>query len=622
MNRAYAVREDIAAMDGATARLPKGRTRAPLRKGLTLTLAMSRLLALTAALLVCGTSAGSDGPPPDTTGGDAPSTPLPSDPVCPSSGAVSPLASTGAPRSETVAAGSIAGAFSASPTGEASYTMPLTLPPGRGGMTPSLAVSYDSGGGNGLLGMGFSIQGLSSITRCPKNMAQDGEIQAVRYDESDRYCLDGRRLVLVEFHGSSDITKATLEYRTFPDSFAKVIAHFDADQAHGPSAFVAYLKSGVVMEYGTEASGLVIGPNGHRRSWWVSRIRDRRSNEIAVTYENDIDADDGHTKQHAPAKIAYVDPGDAASSRAVWFDYEKKDARDQRILHAGGVRLESSWLLGRIRMVGPHESAVREYRFGYGKNETATHRTLLQQIEECGADGVCKPPMRFTWHHGVPGWTQQPTHIAVPDSPSGGAMFMDVTGDGLDDLVTSDQNVPFSPGGYDGLVLTDWEVAVNAGASASAWLSTPALWAEDGHFGDYTSGFQPEVGTPIDYDQDGLMDVFVHDVYGAFTSWSVLLAQPDRTFHRVDTGIYRPFGATGIPGLTRSDGAAHLADVNGDGVATSTRRTARGASTRKPSATARSPTETTTMIEIGSSGSGRTAEQRTFRISSIAMTRS
>ncbi|KYG00647.1 hypothetical protein BE21_57210 [Sorangium cellulosum] len=65
------------------------------------------------------------------------------------------------PRSETVAAGAIGGTFSASSTGEATYTMPLAVPPGRAGMQPELAVSYDSSGGEGVLGMGFSVTGLS-----------------------------------------------------------------------------------------------------------------------------------------------------------------------------------------------------------------------------------------------------------------------------------------------------------------------------------------------------------------------------------------------------------------------------------------------------------------------------
>ncbi|HLM74851.1 MAG TPA: type IV secretion protein Rhs, partial [Polyangiaceae bacterium] len=80
---------------------------------------------------------------------------------------------------------------------------------------------------------------------------------------------------------------------------------------------------------------------------------------------------------------------------------------------------------------------------------------------------------------------------------------------------------------------------------------------------------QPEVGTPLDYDQDGLMDVLMHDVHGSAVTWQVLLAQPDRTFKMHDTGIPRPFplGVRALPPmLIGAGGSTHLADVDGDRV--------------------------------------------------------
>src|SRR5262249_52324910 len=125
---------------------------------------------------------------------DVPPPPGPVIPVCPEPGAVPSPLPPDLQASPTVAAGTAQGSFSVSSTGEAMYSMPLIAPPGRAGMEPKLAVTYDSSAGEGPLGLGFSISGLSAITRCPRNMAQDGVIQAVRDDESDALCLDGRRL--------------------------------------------------------------------------------------------------------------------------------------------------------------------------------------------------------------------------------------------------------------------------------------------------------------------------------------------------------------------------------------------------------------------------------------------
>ncbi len=89
-------------------------------------------------------------------------------------------------------AGAIQGSFAVSSTGEATYVLPLIVPPGAAGMQPTLAIAYNSAAGDGMLGMGFSLSGLSAITRCPRTMAQDNQIRSVRYDQHDALCL-GRR---------------------------------------------------------------------------------------------------------------------------------------------------------------------------------------------------------------------------------------------------------------------------------------------------------------------------------------------------------------------------------------------------------------------------------------------
>src|SRR5262245_53708518 len=48
------------------------------------------------------------------------------------------------PMSPSVSAGSIAGAFFVTPTGEAIYTMTLEVPRGRAGMQPEVSLIYDS----------------------------------------------------------------------------------------------------------------------------------------------------------------------------------------------------------------------------------------------------------------------------------------------------------------------------------------------------------------------------------------------------------------------------------------------------------------------------------------------
>ncbi|MDO9052837.1 MAG: SpvB/TcaC N-terminal domain-containing protein, partial [Gallionella sp.] len=89
------------------------------------------------------------------------------------------------------------GQFDVGPSGAASYSVPISVPPGTAGMAPSLALSYNSQGGNGLLGIGWNLSGLSAITRCPKSLIQDAIKSGVNYDANDKLCLDGQRLVAI-----------------------------------------------------------------------------------------------------------------------------------------------------------------------------------------------------------------------------------------------------------------------------------------------------------------------------------------------------------------------------------------------------------------------------------------
>ena len=87
------------------------------------------------------------------------------------------------------------GGFSVGASGAATYSIPIEVPPGTAGMQPNIAMGYNSQGGNGLLGMGWSLAGFSAITRCPKTIAQDGAPSTITVTHTDAFCLDGQRLL-------------------------------------------------------------------------------------------------------------------------------------------------------------------------------------------------------------------------------------------------------------------------------------------------------------------------------------------------------------------------------------------------------------------------------------------
>jgi len=101
--------------------------------------------------------------------------------------------------------------------GAANVSIPITVSPGTGGMEPKLAITYSSQGGNGLLGVGFGISGLSAITRSGSVQYLDGIKSGVNFGPNDRFTFDGQRLILASgSYGGEDS-----EYRTENESFPK-----------------------------------------------------------------------------------------------------------------------------------------------------------------------------------------------------------------------------------------------------------------------------------------------------------------------------------------------------------------------------------------------------------------
>src|ERR1041385_8949335 len=201
---------------------------------------------------------------------------------------------TQAGHAETIVAGFTPGSFRVNESGAATYSIPILLPPGVAGMEPKLALSFSSHAGNGLLGVGWNLSGLSSIDHCGRTIIQDTRNVGVTYDANDRYCLDGQRLILISpspaVYGGNGA-----EYRTDRESFTKVISHGQvASPGNGPLWFEVRTKSGQIIEYGRDDapnpdyhSRIEVQGKTSVRTYQVNKISDTKGNYLTVTYTED-----------------------------------------------------------------------------------------------------------------------------------------------------------------------------------------------------------------------------------------------------------------------------------------------------------------------------------------------
>src|SRR6185437_13921349 len=131
------------------------------------------------------------------------------------------------------AVGRTPGTYVVSPSGAATYSIPIWAPRGPNGLQPAISLVYNSQSGSGPLGIGWSLSGLSSITRCDQTYAQNtSTVGPVTLTINDIYCLDGEELRLTGgTYGSSGST-----YQTEIANFKNVTAHGTAGSS-GPAYF-------------------------------------------------------------------------------------------------------------------------------------------------------------------------------------------------------------------------------------------------------------------------------------------------------------------------------------------------------------------------------------------------
>ncbi len=180
---------------------------------------------------------------------------------------------------QTTTVGAIDGVFNVSDLGVANYTIPINVPPGIGGVQPSLSINYSSQGGNGLMGIGWSLAASSAITRTGRNIYDDHITQGIALSSDDRFSLDGMRLVT---------------YRRYLWSSRQPVCNrggkLQNDQGkwkcrRGPLSFTITDHNGWTYTYGGTADSRLTY-NGSVISWSLSKVTDLNGNEMVYQYEN------------------------------------------------------------------------------------------------------------------------------------------------------------------------------------------------------------------------------------------------------------------------------------------------------------------------------------------------
>lgn len=276
------------------------------------------------------------------------------------------------------------GAPGVSPNGAATYSIPIVVPPGIGGIEPKLSLEYASNGANGLLGVGWSLNGLSAITRCPATKAVDGTNGAINFKSGDKFCLAGQRLIAAT--GSYGAPGST--YRTELDGFSLITAN--GTTGTGPSSFTVKTKQGLTLQYGASSDSAVLA-NGKDsvRVWAVSKVSDSFGNFMTVSYQLD-----GDTGSYFPQSMQYTGNGSQATFARVDFTYGPRG--DVIPLYVGGSAAKNTKLLTGIETYVSGE-LVKRYELSYRNQTFGSKLSVLTGLQEIYSDGSKLPKTMLNW---------------------------------------------------------------------------------------------------------------------------------------------------------------------------------------------------------------------------------
>ncbi len=269
--------------------------------------------------------------------------------------------------------------------GDASANYPIRVPSGIGGLQPSLSIGYTSAGGNGWMGDGWNINGLSAITvdaRWGTPVFDGGK-------ETELYSLDGEMLVYPnEYlpHRHNDVSEnnaaITTEKQLRTSYSNNSVKQFYLRKNHdftlierigtSPNNYTWKVTStdGTKRYYGGSSDAVLYSGSGIAH-WGLRMVEDAHGNTMEFTYYNESG---GGGTFFQIKKIAYGKNKDYT----VNFNKEASITRQDVTTNAKQGMIRSEPYLLKSVEVKYKTELVRTYKMDYMEGEF--FKTLLKRI--------------------------------------------------------------------------------------------------------------------------------------------------------------------------------------------------------------------------------------------------
>jgi len=408
---------------------------------------------------------------------------------------------------------------SANNTGNASLGYPLNLPAGRNGMQPQVAIGYNSGGGNGWLGLGWNVQ-MPSVSI-------DTRWGVPRYDsinETETYTLNGEQLSPVAHRGA--LGKRSGNKRFYPrveGGFSRIIRRgtspanywWEVTDKSGTRYFyggTSALDENAVLRTNEAGNG---PDKGNVAYWALVETRDLDGNFVRYHYtkQEDTGIKGGSVKgyQLYVDRITYTGHGTTPGLYSVVFTRDRQQAQpgqwkkraDVTIAANLGFKQVTADLLKRVDVQFKGNN-IRHYELSYREGEFG--KTLLDSLSEFDAEGKRFNTHKFAYYNDVRKdqvlvpFTADQRSWQVPGGEVAGAFgpFKEGFG-GRASLLSGTRSTDFSVG-----------VGVGVGFNLNVFLKDNSVVGNVGFSNSDSKGMV----TMIDLNGDGLPDKVYVDTDG------------------------------------------------------------------------------------------------------------
>ena len=276
---------------------------------------------------------------------------------------------------ENYEVGTLNTGFDVTELGSFTYNVPLELPKGANDMTPDLEIVYNSLGGSDILGVGWSLSGLSSIKRMGKPIYLNDKQLTREYKKGtspiqsnfeDMFALNGSTLIAINGNYGSNGTVYGFEEENF--TRIKSIGV----QGNGPREFELTSKNGLKIKYGGKVSSRLMN-NQTVMEWHIDKIIDQKGNFINFIYDN-------YEGQIVLTEIEYSCNENSPSIHCLYKVHFNYNIRlDGSSNYIDGIEVLNNYLLKSIE-VSKGGNRYKEYNFEYGFNLNSYLNKITKKV--------------------------------------------------------------------------------------------------------------------------------------------------------------------------------------------------------------------------------------------------